>query len=834
MSNQRKYIKLDDQFCNTVLSDHYEESGFNLYAGIAPPVFGQHTEFAFNALKRNKIADLGELKNQLGKAYEIFTCCTPAFAKNDRQGLAIGKVQSGKTASQALITSLAADNGTKVIIHVLGTTSNLKSSNYDDLELNLGLRPELHEGNLSYGTYEIGSGKNKYGLEVSVESLAKKIHHQRKRSAWGATKQEVIYLYLLKQHQQIAKVKNLMEDLHRELPNQTITTLIIDDEVDAYTPNTNGKGLKPSTTYDEIKSLKDACKQHTYVGYTATSQAIWCAHDSSFLRPDFHAVLDAGSGYVGNEQLFGESRKVQSKIKRKIKNQTHQPVVIDVMSPGLTPGGKPKMEMDLQKMKKTLEVAAAEFLIAACFLLERRINDATKKGFDEEKTEVKPISMMCLPHLQKKYHSETVDWLNGFLRQVKSNITNPGSTTKYVKLLQSAHDKHMTNSLNFEPQPSIKKCFALLTDLFQSKGWEIKEINGSRGKIPSVDWGDNKVWFCVGGIGLSRGFVVDGLITTWMPAEAGSIVLDVIEQRGRFFGYKKEYQDLISIHLQEKSKNTFQDYSSFEKGLFNELKDTAIEGKSLKQCDPSFEKFDFINKLTASNKDWNDRLKTYSGNWFHTFYSPFDELNGACAHSQQYNDFVKHLLGVLNLKYANKNILDIMRVNPNPNLNKGQKFKSGKFSMDKFYPFLEKLEPLLDTRDAGLKSLIKSIKANYLGKNFDCYVTIFNQKSRQLDEIGSGPSGPYHFPILGGYSSGRSSNKDKYVGDDSVIFGDNLDPDNFDEDANDSFNIQFHNFSEIYTSKHHSLNPQALVLNDITAMRIKTPWSKTRKVISNG
>ena len=57
---------------------------------------------------------------------------------------------------------------------------------------------------------------------------------------------------------------------------------------------------------------------------------------------------------------------------------------------------------------------------------------------------------------------------------------------------------------------------------------------------------------------------------------------------------------------------------------------------------------------------------------------------------------------------------------------------------------------------------------------------------------------------------------------------------NFDEDSNDSFNIQFHNFSEIYTSKHHSLNPQALVLNNITAMRIKTPWSKTRKVISNG
>lgn len=833
MNKQKKQIHLDDSFKESVLLEHYQESGFNQYTGINPIKFGDHTEYTFNALKRNKIDNLKELKNQLGKAYEIFTCCTPATANDDRQGLAVAPVQSGKTASQALATSLAADNGTKVIIHVLGTTSNLKSSNYDDLEQNLGLIDDSGEYDLRYCKYEIGSGKNKYGLEATVDSIAKKIEHQRRRSEWGRIKPQVLYFYLLKQHQQIAKVALLMEDLHKKLPNQSITTLIIDDEVDAYTPNNKGNGVKPSTTYDEMKSLKKACKQHTYLGYTATSQAIWCAHDSSFLRPDFHAVLDAGSGYVGNEALFGTARKVQSKAQRKIKGP-HHPVAIDVMSPGITPSGRPKMEMDLRKMKATLESATADFLIAACFLLERRRSYAKQNGTFDEDIKSPPISMMCLPHLHKKFHLETVDWLNSILRKVSSDINNPSSKTKYIKLLEIAHDNHKKFSDQSKPQPTLNRCFDLLKDLFQSRLWEIKEINARNGKIPTVEWNDNKVWFCVGGIGLSRGFVVKGLITTWMPAEAKKIVLDVIEQRGRFFGYKKEYQDLIKIYLQENSMRTFQDYSSFEKTLFNELKETAIAGKSLKYCDPNFEKFDYINNLTASNKDWNDRLQTYTGNWFHTLHSPFETAaDGSLVHNKKYDDSVKKLLSNLNLKNAHQSAYDRMRVNPNPKLNKGQKFKLGKFPLDSFYPVLETIEPFLSDRDAGLKSLIKNIKVNYLNKNFDCYITVFNQERRELDQNGSGDNGDYHFPLLGGYSSGRSSNPTLYVGDDRVIFGTNLDPENFDEDDNDSFNIQFHNFSNIFSHKGSS-TAGALLLQSVTAMRIKTPWSNRRRVVSNG
>ena len=257
MTKQKKQIQLDDNYKNSVLSEHYQESGFNQYQGINPIKFGDHTEYTFNALRRNKIANLNELKNQLGKAYEILTCCTPATSNDDRQGLAVAPVQSGKTASQALVTSLAADNGTKVIIHVLGTTSNLKTSNYDDLEQNLGLIDDSSQYDLRYCKYEIGSGNNKYGLDAIVDSIAKKIEYQRRSSEWGSIEPQVLYFYLLKQHQQIAKIALLMEDLHKKLPNQSITTLIIDDEVDAYTPNNKGNGAKPSTTYDEMKSLKN-------------------------------------------------------------------------------------------------------------------------------------------------------------------------------------------------------------------------------------------------------------------------------------------------------------------------------------------------------------------------------------------------------------------------------------------------------------------------------------------------------------------------------------------------------------------------------------------------
>ena len=70
------------------------------------------------------------------------------------------------------------------------------------------------------------------------------------------------------------------------------------------------KAMVANDKTGDLERLKKACNNCTYLGYTATSQAIFLAHDNSFLRPDFYAVLDPGIGYVGNHELFGEANQI--------------------------------------------------------------------------------------------------------------------------------------------------------------------------------------------------------------------------------------------------------------------------------------------------------------------------------------------------------------------------------------------------------------------------------------------------------------------------------------------------------------------------------------------
>ena len=71
-----------------------------------------------------------------------------------------------------------------------------------------------------------------------------------------------------------------------------------------------------SPTYDALKKLKNACGESNYLGYTATSQALYLAHDNSFLRPDSYAVLQPGKNYVGNYEIFGETSHIISPSKK--------------------------------------------------------------------------------------------------------------------------------------------------------------------------------------------------------------------------------------------------------------------------------------------------------------------------------------------------------------------------------------------------------------------------------------------------------------------------------------------------------------------------------------
>ena len=97
-----------------------------------------------------------------------------------------------------------------------------------------------------------------------------------------------------------------------------------------------------------------------------------------------------------------------------------------------------------------------------------------------------------------------------------------------------------------------------------------------------LDWKANYSRILVGGQILDRGFTVEGLNVTYMPRNIGVGNADTIQQRCRFFGYKKNYIELCKIYLPRISRRAYIDYVAHEEDLRKKLSDFEDTKKSLK------------------------------------------------------------------------------------------------------------------------------------------------------------------------------------------------------------------------------------------------------------
>jgi hypothetical protein len=112
---------------------------------------------------------------------------------------------------------------------------------------------------------------------------------------------------------------------------------------------------------------------------------------------------------------------------------------------------------------------------------------------------------------------------------------------------------------------------------------EIQELNTrEKSRITSVDWKGEYSWILVGGIGLDRGFTVEGLTVSYMPRSTGVGNADNIQQRARFFGYKRSYIGLCRIYLTTENIDAFTDYVRHEESIRTNIRNHLAQGKTLK------------------------------------------------------------------------------------------------------------------------------------------------------------------------------------------------------------------------------------------------------------
>tara|TARA_B100000787_G_scaffold170195_1_gene164750 strand:+ start:2587 stop:5013 length:2427 start_codon:yes stop_codon:yes gene_type:complete len=807
MSNKYTKHYLDNKYPN--------DNGFDLWSkGLK---IGKNLECA---IKNIGIDDEASKERQIAKALEVLSCCNPSHEAMGvkRTGLVVGKVQSGKTTSFALLAAAAADNDYKLIINLLGTNNNLFESNLVDVQKILGT-----ENNSNWEIRKINS-RTKGGINIDENNLKNLLRGNPASRVKSDNK--VIYMPLLKNVHSIGPLKDLLLKVNFD-NEKHVKVLIIDDEVDTYGIDIGNSKKSPTNVL--INELRDACGICTYVGYTATSAAVELALPNNFMSPDFHSLLYPGKGYVGNSDLFGHPKRVLNE--NDYNKYQFNPQIKELKNMTITDVNGDEID-DKKRLTDTMIDAVCYFLVSANILRDRL---AITDPEDDRR-----LSMMLHPTrstgLQgakpgELNHDEVMDKLAHFLDHVLwADLSNNASSSDSYHRLKIAYDDLHKNCSKDQLSkfPKFVNVIEHIKNMvnpnnYSGKTYSIQLCNQST--PPTIEWGNSELWFLIGGNKLSRGFVVKGLLTTWMPVEPKNIIADTMEQRGRFFGYKADFIDLIRVFLKEKTMKSFRDYQIWEIEQWEKYENARKKGIALRDTDVFLTAIDSLHALTSSSKS-KRRVNTIRSSWISAKHLPFQTFKGTVFPNHQYQVTTE-----IFLKAITGNLKSISQPNKWNARASGQVFKYASLALDKVYEhYLSKLlKPTigLTAEEENFKSAIKYIKTLLIGKGHICDVVIFDSTGPKFkgSELTLNPENNQWGWTNTGYTSGARASarfldpKKDYCGDNSIILGKDFDPylEGIDFDKNYNVTIQIHK-KKVYEDTNDSNT-----LPSIYGIRIKLP-----------
>lgn len=481
---------------------------------------------------------------------EIIARCVSPIEDEDAQetGLVVGYVQSGKTLSFTTVAALACDNRFPLIIVLSGTKKNLYTQTVKRLKHDLNL-------------------ENPAGRWVMIEAqtrnpdLPQQLEHllqQWDQPELPGFPRKTALITVLKSRR---RVDGLIDAL-LQLDLRGRPCLIIDDEADQHGLNNKVKKKETSPVYNALLSLRNALPRHTYVQYTATPQALLLISVLDSLSPRFGWTLAAGTGYCGGQSFFDDGSLVSTIPDDDLKAINDE-----------SGGGPPD---------SLLEALRLFYVGVAVQAYHRGRNEPTQGH----------RSMLVHPSMYKMDHYRFKMWVGGATASWAELLDlAPGAPDReeLVEAFRVAYDglaetveTHRQQNVDHESLPAFEDLLEYLpASMRHTRTWE---VNSSELEAWTQDnWNSAHSHILVGGENLGRGFTVNGLTTTYMPRGRGGGVADTIQQRGRFFGYKRDYLGLCRVFLDADVKRDYENYMDHESHLMQELLELTSSGSSMSE-----------------------------------------------------------------------------------------------------------------------------------------------------------------------------------------------------------------------------------------------------------
>jgi len=534
------------------------------------PAIGQETSDLLDHFSEK--LDATGRKNLVESTQRILDRCAPTIGEPTRNtGLVVGYVQSGKTMSFTTVTTMAVDNGYPVVIVITGTSNNLYGQSADRLErdLRLNSRP-----NWKWQHF-------KEPRQNDAERIS-----QILRDWHDPTVPERERQFLLVTIKKNWSVLRRLIAILRKCTLTGIPALIIDDEADQASLNTrvNDEG-DPSVTYARLRGLRDLFACHTFLQYTATPQANLLINILDSLSPDFAELLIPGEDYTGGIEFFGQDMGLVREI----------PV-----------GELPARRDPNPELPPTLEEALRLFFVGVAI---GRVKGEAYPGNNR--------SMLIHPSRETIPHGQYAQWVRGLMRHWESGLARSESDTLRIELLEDFKEAYddLRATVHDDAFPEWAIVAAELRRAISQT--TSGEVNSTDRRIADIDWRSGYARILIGGQALDRGFTVEGLTVTYMPRGLGSMgTADTLQQRARFFGYKRSYLGYCRLYLDADVHGAFRDYVAHEESIREELNDLRTRNVPLKQWRRAFILSSRLEPTRRNVLSLSHLRDSYADRWF--------------------------------------------------------------------------------------------------------------------------------------------------------------------------------------------------------------------------
>ena len=547
----------------------------------------------------------------------------------DRRGLVAGQVQSGKTGNYIGLTCKAIDAGYKLVIVLAGIHNSLRAqtqARVDEGVLGFSTERALraadgstslvgvgHQGFLYVNSFTSRKENGDFNLRVA-ESIGVAVGGADP-VVLVVKKNKSVLTNILRWATSLTAVE---DPVTGQKVVQNVPLLIIDDEADQASVDTNGPRRGAVDEYDPpvinglIRELLNKFQQSAYVGYTATPFAnIFIdpevehekAGQSLFPR-SFIMSLPAPSNYVGPSRVFG----LKEDVTRNIEPLDPLPMVRSIRDWETWIPDRHKKDFVPGPMPGSLREAIVAFVLTVA--IRRWRGQAGKHNS-------MLVHVTRFTAVQKHVRQQVQEELERIQNRFRHAERAKDSTWAAARLL--FEDDFVATGYAFAVaedlgdqvggMPTWDQLAAGLSEAADSIS--IREVNGTvKDSLDYVDHPGGLNVIAVGGAKLSRGLTLEGLSISYYLA--GSRMYDTLMQMGRWFGYRPGYLDLCRLYTTDELNRRYALITGAAEELYREFDYMVALGSSPREFGLRVQQHPDGLMVTAPNKMRSAQLLSMS------------------------------------------------------------------------------------------------------------------------------------------------------------------------------------------------------------------------------